>query len=210
MDRHRRALQNAAHASHLQAMKPNERVVEALRASIAGGEAVAVRGAAEVLFAAGGKKVLSEGSQRVLREVVTKAVGKTLEAGRGAAQLASGMVTREVAKSATREVAKGLGRAAALGLAFDAVIGTIEGVVAVRSGEKTVKQAVVHASKEAGTGALASAGGVAAAAALVALTGGLAAPVVFGVGAVTAVSIKLGLSSLIKPRAAIVVTAPAA
>lgn len=183
------------------AMKPSPRVVEALRAGIAGGEAVAVRGAAEVLFAAGGKKVLSEGSQRVLREVVTKAVGKTLEGGRVAAQLASGLVTKEVAKSAGREVAKGVGRAAALGFAFDAVIGTIEGVSAFRSGEKTAGGAVAHAAKEAGTGALASAGGVVAAAALVTLTGGLAAPVVFGVGAVAAVGIKLGLSSLLGSRA---------
>lgn len=182
----------------------NPRVLEALRGSIAGGEAVAVRGAADVLFHAGGKKVLSEGSQHVLREVVSKAVGKTLETGRGAAQLASGLVTREVtravAKSAGREVAKGIGRAAALGLAFDAAVGTVEGVVAVRSGEKTVRQAIAHAGREAGTGALASAGGVAAAAALVSLTGGLAAPVLFGVGAVTSISIKLGLASWIARR----------
>lgn len=189
-------------------MKPNPGVIEALRASIAGGEAVAVGSAANVLFEAGGKKVLSEGSRRVLREVVTRGVGRTLEAGRGAAQLASGVVTKEVAKTAGREVAKGIGRAAALGLAFDAVLGTIEGVIAVRRGNKTVRQAVEHAGKEAGTGAIASAGGVAAATALVALTGGLAAPVVFGVGAVSAITIKLGLSSLInKPSARIVTTA---
>ncbi len=188
-------------------MKPGSQVVEVLRAGIAGGEAVVVRNAAEVLFAAGGHKVLSEGSQRVLREVAVKAVGRTLEAGRSAAQLASVVVTKEVAKSAGREVVKGVGRAAALGLAFDAVIGTVEGVVAYRGGKKTAREAIVHAGTEAGTGALASAGGVIAAAALISLTGGLAAPVVFGVGAATSIGLKLGLSSLLRGRRVLAVAA---
>lgn len=191
-------------------MKPSPGVVEVLRAGIAGGEAAAMRGAAEVLFNAGGKKVLSEGTQRVVRGAVITALGKTFEAGRGAAQLASGIVTKEVAKTAGKEVVRGVGRAAALGLAFDAVVGGIEGVVAYRSGAKTAGQAIAHAGKEAGTGALASAGGVLAAVALVSLTGGLAAPVVFGVGAVTSVGIKLGLSSLIRTRAVIAAPVPQA
>lgn len=191
-------------------MKSESRAVEVLRAGIAGGEAVAVRGSAEVLFSAFGKKVLSEGSQRVLREVVLGAVGRSAEASRGAAQLASVVVTREVAKSAAREVVKGIGRAAALGLAFDALLGAYEGLVAHRDGEKTVRQALAHAGTEAGTGALASAGGVLAATALISLTGGLAAPVVFGVGAATSVSLKLGLSSLLRgPRALPTSTTPA-
>lgn len=186
-------------------MKTDPTLIEVARASIAGGEAVAVRAAAETLFEAGGKKVLSAGSQRFGREVLTRFTEKALagapallgRAARAATPVlgkeSAKSVAREAAKAASKEIAKGAGRAAGLGLVLDGAIGAYEGVTAYREGTKTAREAVVHAGTEAGTGALASAGGVLAAAAMVALVGGLAAPVVFGIGAVTTVSLKLGM-----------------
>jgi hypothetical protein len=79
---------------------------------------------------------------------------------------------------------------------LDGAIGAYEGVTAYREGTKTAREAIAHAGTEAGTGALASAGGVLAAAAMVAVVGGLGAPVVFGIGAITTVGLKLGMRSL--------------
>jgi hypothetical protein len=188
--------------------KADGTLIEVVRASIAGGESVAVRAAAETLFEAGGKKVLSEGTQRFGREVLTRMTEKALagapallgRAARAARPVlgreGAKTLGREAAKAAGKEIAKGAGRAAGLGLVLDGAIGAYEGVTAYREGTKTAREAVVHAGTEAGTGALASAGGVLAAAAMVALVGGLGAPVVFGIGAVTTVSLKLGMRSL--------------
>ncbi|MGZ3475124.1 MAG: hypothetical protein ACXWUG_13065 [Polyangiales bacterium] len=188
--------------------------VDVVRAGIAGGEAVAVRAAAETLFEAGGKKVLSEGAQRASREVLTRVVGRTLAtapavlgrmaraSGKTLASNTGKVVVREAVKSAGKEIARGAGRAAGLGFVLDGAIGAYEGVTAYRGGEKTAGEAIAHAGKEAGSGALASAGGVLVAAALVSLVGGLAAPVVFGIGAVTSVSLKLGLRAFLTQRTA--------
>jgi hypothetical protein len=196
-------------------------LAEVVRASIAGGEAVAVRAAAETLFQAGGKKVLSEGTQRVGREVLSRAVGRVLVGapallGRVAEAAtptlgteSAKLVAREAAKAAGKEIARGAGRAAGLGFVLDGAIGGYEGLSAYRSGNKTAREAIAHASKEAGTGAVASAGGVLAAAAMVALVGGLGAPVVFGIGAVTSISLKLGLRGILDRRSKALVAEPA-
>ncbi|MGD0528716.1 MAG: hypothetical protein ABSE49_26505, partial [Polyangiaceae bacterium] len=92
--------------------------------------------------------------------------------------------------------------AAAMGAFVDGGWATVEAVKGVRAGEMTQKQAAVHVAREAGTGALATAAGTATAALLVAVTGGIAAPALFAVAAVTSIGAKMGLDAWLRMRAA--------
>jgi hypothetical protein len=191
-----------------------------IRANVAGAEAVAVRTAAEHLFEAGGKRLLAEGAQKAMRELAENSARailgnfapSALARVAGAAELTAGVmrsaatdlakgagmaVVREAGKTAAKEVLKGAGRAAGVGFVVDGVFGGVEAALAYRKGTMTSKEAAVHVSKEAGTGALATGAGVAVAAGVVALTGGLAAPVVFVIGAGAAIGAKQGLRRLL-------------
>ena len=175
-----------------------------IRANVAGAEAMAVRTAAETLFETGGKRLLAEGAQKAIRELAensAKAIlgtfaPSTLARVAGAAELTKGVV-KQAGVTAVKEVLKGAGKAAGVGFVVDGVFGGVEAALAYKNGKMTGKEAAVHVSKEAGTGALATGAGVAVAAGVVALTGGLAAPVVFVIGAGAAIGAKQGLKRLL-------------
>ena len=75
----------------------------------------------------------------------------------------------------------------------DGAFATVESVVRVRAGTMDKNEAVSHVVKEAATGAAATGAGVLLGAGLVALTGGVAAPVVFAVGALGSIGAKRAL-----------------
>lgn len=141
-------------------------------------------------------KVMTAGTARVA-EMAEVAASSTKALSRAIAGEAGPLVVREAAKTAAKEVLKGVGKAAGVGLVVDGVFGGIQAATAYRKGEMTGKQAAVHTTKEAATGALATGAGVALAAGVVALTGGIAAPVVFVIGAGGAIGAKHGLRRLL-------------
>jgi len=104
---------------------------------------------------------------------------------------------KTAAQLAVRELAKGVGRAAGVGLLIDGVFGATQAVRHYRRGELSKGQACLHVVKEAGTGAIACAAGVLVASAAVAVTGGLAAPVLVGLAAGGSLVTKIGLRSLV-------------
>lgn len=114
--------------------------------------------------------------------------------------------TKELAKGAGKhamrmagkEVLKGAGKAAGIGFVLDGAIAGFEAVVAVRNGSSDKKTAAKYVAKEATTGALATGAGVLLGAGLVALTGGIAAPVVFAVGAIGSIGTKQLLRRIVK------------
>lgn len=196
---------------------------DALRALVSGAEAVAIRGAAHVLFEAGGRKLLPVAAQRALRATlereaarlmmgasgllkegagVAKSAANVLEAkgGASAAVTAAKAAAAPTARIAAQEVMRGIGRAAGAGALIDGAWGTAEAIYRVRKRTMTPREAVVHVAKEASTGAAATAAGAAAAAAVVTVTGGLAVPAVFVVGAAASIATKLGLNAWIERR----------
>jgi hypothetical protein len=66
----------------------------------------------------------------------------------------------------------------------------------------TQREAAAYVAREAGTGAAATVAATAAAVMLVSLTGGMAAPALFIVGAATSVGAKMGLDAWLNARAA--------
>ena len=81
---------------------------------------------------------------------------------------------------------------------IDGAVASFEAIVAVRNGSSDKKTAVKHVAKEATTGAIARGAGVLLGAGLVALTGGIAAPVVFAVGALGSIGTKRLLRRLVR------------
>lgn len=188
--------------------------------AIAGQAALGVQQAAQVLHDAGGKRVLGDALQTAVRRVCTRsavdtvallAPGLLLDGAAGAlagtsavpAGLRSfiapaGVVVGQTARAAAGQVLRGALRAGGVGMAIDGAIGAVVGLRAFRRGTMTGKQACVHTAVEAGTGAVSTATGVALAAGIIALTGGLAAPTVMAIGAGGALATKLGLGRLLK------------
>lgn len=189
------------------------RLGEALRAAVAGGHAAKLIGSATTIFKAGGNKLLSEAAQSTVRTAVEKGAEKALATATGAllppdlalspmkllgngaraGARATSAVVKGGARVAVREIAKGAGRAAGIGFVLDGAVATVEGVVAVRAGTMDKNAAVKHVAKEATTGAVATGAGVLLATGLVAVTGGIAAPVVFAVGAIGSIGTKRAL-----------------
>jgi len=183
------------------------RIVDALRSAVAGGQAAKLVGAATAIFEAGGKRVLSESSRSAVRAIAEKGAERALAiaavpllpaAIQPAELLASGArataaVAKGTARAAVREIAKGAGKAAGIGFVVDGAFATVESVVRVRAGTMDKNEAVSHVVKEAATGAAATGAGVLLGAGLVALTGGVAAPVVFAVGALGSIGAKRAL-----------------
>lgn len=183
-------------------------VGNALRAVIAGNAAANGIAAAAALFEAGGKLVLNEGLQQGVRNIAEKGAEKALAVAAGPllgpatlitqrpiALLAKGArAAREVApvaaRSAGKQLLKGAGKAAGIGFVIDGAVASVEAVGLVRSGKLDAKKAATYVAKEATTGAIATGAGMLVGAGLVALTGGVAAPVVFAVGALGSIGAK--------------------
>jgi hypothetical protein len=203
-------------------MSESTRVGEALRAAVAGGHAAKLIGSATAIFQAGGNKLLSAAAQSTLRTAVEKGAEKAIATATGAFALPAELSPRKLigsgarattavvkggARVAVREIAKGTGKAAGIGFVVDGAVATVEGVVAVRAGTMDRNEAMKHVAKEATTGAIATGAGVLLATGLVALTGGVAAPVVFAVGAVGSIGTKRVLRKWIGGSNPIIVTA---
>lgn len=203
-------------------------VAESLRAAIAGGQAAHVVAASAMLFEAGGKHVLSEGAKRAVRSVAERGAQKAIAlatapvlataselatkpllamtakhaaksvAARGASKAIAAGVGKQAIRVAGTEVLKGAGKAAGIGFVIDGAVAGFEAVIAVRNGSTDKVSAMKHVAKEATTGAIATGAGVLLGAGLVALTGGIAAPVVFAVGALGSIGTKSLLRRVIR------------
>jgi hypothetical protein len=188
-------------------------IADSLRAALAGGEAAKLLASSAALFEAGGKHVLSEGAKRAVREVAERGASRAIamttgpileSAGSLAAKPILAMTTKASSAGATvaktvgkqamrmagKEVLKGAGKAAGIGFVIDGAVAGVEAVIAVRNGSSDKKTAMIHVATEATTGAIATGAGVLLGAGLVALTGGIAAPVVFAVGALGSIGTK--------------------
>ncbi len=184
---------------------------DALRASVAGSEAVAARSAAQVLFQAGGSKVLPASLQRAVRGAVESETARVL-AGVGLLETGSSAVaqaaevtavrtaTAQAARAAGRQVLRSVSVAAGAGALIDGGFALLQVVGRVRRGAMTRRQAAGHVAREAATGAAATAAGTAAAVLIVALTGGVGAPAVFLVSAAASAGAKAGLDAWLATR----------
>lgn len=195
--------------------RPELSVFESLRATVAGNAAVKVASSALALFEAGGKRVLAPAAQVAIRKAAERGTARALavatsplleaasavpglarpaanavEAGTALAPSAARAVSVQVARTAAKQVLRGASRAAAIGFVVDGAVAGIEAVVAVRNGSTDKESAIRHVAKEAASGAVATGAGVLAGAGLVALTGGIAAPVVFAVSAAGSIGVK--------------------
>ncbi len=200
-------------------------IADSLRAAIAGGEAARLLGTSARFFEAGGKNVLSAGAQKVVREVAERgasgailmATAPVLETATGLAKGMNGAKAvlklgskssrgatlalgagKQAMRAASKEILKGAGKAAGIGFLIDGAVASLEAVIAVRNGSSDKTTAVKYVAKEATTGAMATGAGVLLGATLVALTGGVAAPVVFAVGAVGSIGTKRLLRRWVK------------
>jgi hypothetical protein len=170
------------------------------------------------MFEVGGRTVLPVALQQAVRSAVeTEAsrllavdAGKRLLESSGAA--AAGIVEEAAARTlavqtvrgAARQLARGVAAAAGAGALIDGGWALIGAGRRLHAGTMSLRQAAVHVAHEAGTGAAATAAGTMAAALLVTLTGGVAAPAVFIVGATASLGIKMGLDAWLRARAAAV------
>ena len=187
--------------------------------AIAGQAALGVQEAAQALYVAGGQRLLHAGVQAGVQRLCTRGALDTVtllaptlliagaaEASSAAAVpstlLAVASATAQTARAAAGQVLRGALRAGGIGLVVDGAVGAVSGLWAYHRGAMTGKQACVHTATEAGTGAVSTATGVALAAGVIALTGGLAAPTVLAIGAGGALATKLGLTRLLQRRPA--------
>lgn len=193
----------------------------ALRAVIAGNAASRVIGSSLALFEAGGKHVLDEGAKSLVRSAAEKGAESALAVAAGPLLGPASMIAKKpiamlaqsakaarvvapvAARTAGRELLKGAGKAAGVGFVIDGAVAGVEAVVAVRNGSMSQDRAVRYVAKEAATGAVATGAGVLLGASLVALTGGVAAPVVFAVGALGSIGTKRLLRRLTERVAAV-------
>ena len=164
---------------------------------------VAERGAARAIAMTTGPILESAGSlaAKPLLAMTAKA-GAALGMEQTAGVAASSAVARGIGKQAMRmagkQVLKGAGKAAGIGFVIDGAVAGVEAIIAVRNGSTDKKTAAIHVAKEATTGALATGAGVLLGASLVALTGGIGAPVVFAVGALGSIGAKRLLRRVVK------------
>lgn len=193
-------------------------MADSLRAAIAGGEAAKLLATSASLFEAGGKELLSASTQRAVRAVAEKsatgailmATAPVLESASGLAKGMSGAKAalslgskaasgtravvmgtgKQAMRIASKEILKGAGKAAGIGFVLDGAVASFEAIMAVRNGSTDKASAVKYVAWEATTGAIATGAGVLLGASLVALTGGIAAPIVFAVGAIGSIGTK--------------------
>lgn len=100
------------------------------------------------------------------------------------------------AKGAAKSLAHGVGRAAGLGAALDAGVASVEAAAAYRAGDISRGQALRHVGREAASGGLAAGAGVATAALVTVLTGGVGPGLLFTIGAGSSAAAKHALSRL--------------
>jgi hypothetical protein len=183
---------------------------DALRGSVAGTQGHAARCAAQALFETGGRAVLPAPVQSAVRVAVEREASRVLAAvglleSGATRQMLEGSAARaaavQTARVAGRQILRSVGAAAGAGAVIDGGWALVQAVRRVRRGSMTHREAVTHVAREATTGAAATAAGTTAAILLVALTGGVAAPAVFLVGAATAVGAKAGLDRWLDVRA---------
>ena len=183
---------------------------DALRGSVAGTQGHAARYAAQALFEAGGRAVLPAPVRSAVRVAVEREASRVLaavgllESGATRPMLEGGAARAaavQTARVAGRQILRSVGAAAGAGAVIDGGWALVQAVRRVRRGSMTQREAVTHVAREATTGAAATAAGTTAAIVLVALTGGVAAPAVFLVGAATAVGAKAGLDRWLAARA---------
>ncbi len=186
------------------------RFTDTLRAAVAGASATKILTSATMLFEAGGKYVLAAETRGLLKAAAERGATKALaaaspllartpatmapalpSAATGAARAVA--VSGRAAAIAGREVLRGAGKAAGIGFAIDGAFAGIEALIAHREGKMDASQAARHVAREATTGAIATGAGVLAGATLVAVTGGIAAPVLYAVSAVSAIATKRAL-----------------
>ncbi|MDB4944295.1 MAG: hypothetical protein JWP97_3829 [Labilithrix sp.] len=162
--------------------------------------AAAEKGAKQaILTAAGPVLETASGLARGLESVspASSALAFGARAVKSSGKLALG-AGKTAFRVASEEVLKGAGRAAGVGFVIDGAVAGLEAVIAVRNGSTDKVSAAKYVAKEATTGAVATGAGVLLGAGLVALTGGIAAPVVFAVGAMGSLGTKRLLRRLIK------------
>ncbi len=190
---------------------------DALRAMFAGSRGVALRPVAQRLYTLGGNTVLPAAAQQAVRGALEheatrlftgvgilaeSAAVKAIGVGAPSAIASSApSLAITTARAAGQQMLRGIGRAAGIGALIDGAWGAAEAGYRFKKGTMTGRQAFVHIAKEASTGAAATAAGAAAAALIVTMTGGLAIPAVFMVGAVTSIGAKIGLTRLLASRA---------
>jgi hypothetical protein len=167
------------------------------RGGIAGAEGIATREAAQTLFRLGGERVLPTAARDALRAAVESGASNMLASAsvlesNAAAAVVPGLAAQTI-RTAARRIAGRLGVAAGAGAVIDGGWAVVHAVRRVRDGSLTRRQATGHVVREVCTGAAATAAGAGAAALLVALTGGVAAPALFVVGATASVGVKAGL-----------------
>jgi hypothetical protein len=165
----------------------------------------AIDGAAELAA----KPLLALGTKAAAAVGVKSAANALGKNGTSKALVAAGL-GKQAMRAAGAQVLKGAGKAAGIGFVLDGAVATFEAVVAVRNGSTDRKTAVKHIATEATTGAIATGAGVLLGAGLVALTGGIAAPVVFAVGALGSIGTKRLLRRVFSGRgiAAVPVVVP--
>jgi hypothetical protein len=189
--------------------KPASSIEQTVHAAIAGLRAVKLIDASVLLFQAGGNRVLTESAKHVLRKAAEGSAARVMttaaevlgpsvaasakQLAQTSAKQAAAAVGKEAAKAAGREILKGAGKAVGVGFVVDGAIASVEAIRAYRAGTMTRKAAIRHVATEAATGAIATGAGVALGVAFVALTGGIAAPVIFGVAAAGTISAKRAL-----------------
>ncbi len=185
---------------------------DALRASAAGTQGRAARFAAQALFEAGGRGILPAPVQSAVRVAVERQASRLLA---GVGLLESGATTTaqllesgavraaavQTVRAAGRQILRSVGAAAGAGAVIDGGWALVHAVRAVRGGRMTRREGASHVAREAATGAAATAAGATAAVLLVALTGGVAAPAVFLVGAAASLGAKAGLDRWLHARA---------
>ncbi|MBX3189144.1 MAG: hypothetical protein KF819_19130 [Labilithrix sp.] len=196
------------------------KLADTLRAAAAGSGAAQLLSASATLFAAGGKAILPATTQAAVRKLAEGGAKRALAqvsvalfepvAGLGArpiaalgappavARVAASSLGKQAVRAAAKEVFKGAGKAAGIGFVIDGAVATVEAASAVRAGRADRAAAAKHVAKEATTGALATGAGVLLGAGLVALTGGVATPVVFVVGALGSIGAKRFLRRVVK------------
>lgn len=181
-------------------------VGDAVGAMIAGGSAARVMSASAALFDAGGRALLDERTKRLVRNTAQRGAERAF--GSAAAPLLGPATTArlpamiaeavEVAsatrplavRAAANEVLKGAARAGGFGFAIDGAIATLEALSAVRDGSMDRRGAAMHIARRGFAGGASTGAGALLGVSVVALTGRVAAPVVFAVAAFGAMTAK--------------------
>jgi hypothetical protein len=172
------------------------------RGGIAGAEGVAAREAAHTLFRLGGHRVLPEAAREAIRRAVESRAARVLASASVLESRASIAVrlAAPTAQTAGLRIVGHLGVAAGAGALIDGSWAAMHAARRVRDGLLTRREAAGHVMREVISGAAATAAGAGAAALLVALTGGIAAPALFVVGATASIGAKAGLDGWLAAR----------